>query len=128
MVEDYSEHPNTIQTRRCYHNKTRKEKQIIFARQAKLKEAKVAEGKCNKCGKKRERVEVTMCDSCLKLMGERIKEYSINNALEGKCCKCPNPADGKSSHCVKCKEKARIAMRNRRLSPRMNQYTGFRYV
>lgn len=110
MVEDYSTNPTTIASRKCYHNKTKRQKKVIFNRQERLKKKKVAEGKCSKCGKPRERQEITTCNSCHQKMLNRVKEYSINNALEGKCCKCPNPADGTSSHCKQCKEKARLAM------------------
>lgn len=127
MIEDYSMHPNTICTRRCYHKKSAKAKKKIFARQEEIKQAKITEGKCRSCGKKREREDITYCNDCNAKMAKRIKKYKVRNAINGRCCKCPNPADGDSSHCRGCKEKARLAMWVRRHHPRMNENTGKRY-
>ena len=126
MVEDYSTNPNTLQTRRCYHNKTKAQKREIFARQDEIKRAKIAAGQCRNCSNTRERKEIQLCNDCSAKMATRIKEYKINNALDGRCCKCPNPADGGSSHCKGCKEKARLAAWIKRHSPRYSAWS--RYV
>lgn len=114
MIEDYSDNPVTIASRRCYHKKTAAQKTEIFRKQYEQKKARVAQGKCRVCGKPRERLDIQKCNKCREKHAQIVKNYRIQNALDGKCCKCSNPADGDSSHCKKCKRKARLAMRKRK--------------
>lgn len=107
MSDEYSQHLSTVYSRRCYHNKTKAAKRKLFKKQEKIKLAKVANGKCYQCGKKRERPEIRMCNKCHKAQAERTKQYAIDNALEGKCCKCSNQAKDNCSHCEECLAKAR---------------------
>lgn len=114
MNDEYSDKLPTVRSRRCYHNKGKAAKKKIFKRQEKLKLAKVANGKCYQCSNDRERPEIRMCNKCHKAQADRIKQYRIDNALEGKCCKCSNPAKGNCSHCESCLAKARAATNARR--------------
>ena len=115
-IEDYSDNPNTIKTRRFYHSRTKVEKRKLFKKIEKRQKKLIADGKCPKCGKPRERQEIKHCNSCHRKSIDRVKEYTINNALDNKCRNCPNDADGNSSHCKVCKEKARLRMRAKRES------------
>lgn len=112
----YSTHPATIASRKYYAKLTASKKKKLFKRQESLKKNKWKAGYCYTCHKKREphRIANRLCQSCQDRSDTRIKDYRVNNALDGKCAKCPNKVQGNSSHCEACKAKAREYMRKKR--------------